>query len=178
MHNTRGNYSVLTGTGSFWQESCRQGWNEFSRKFTKRASWRRSRTCRLKEPSSDRCSACLSALPFSWRHKQEGALCQEEQDSAGRCRDPGYFPPEGRPPPQIILQPLGPPSRLAWRCHPDGGAGNHPRTEHGQEVSQEKRGANADSQVGCMADPASLSQGHAGDSCPGKRVFQVLERGD
>ncbi|CAK7300779.1 hypothetical protein VULLAG_LOCUS8540 [Vulpes lagopus] len=34
MHNTRGNYSVLPGNGSSWQEGCRRGWKEFSRKFT------------------------------------------------------------------------------------------------------------------------------------------------
>lgn len=59
------------------------------------------------------------------------------------------------------------------------GTRNHPKTKHGQEVSQEKREQRQIGlQTGCMAfasyaDPASSSQVHAGEMCPAGWHFEM-----
>lgn len=62
-------------------------------------------------------------------------------------------------------------------------ARSHPKTKHDQGVSQEKREQRQISlQTGGVAftsctDPASFSQLHAEEVCPGERRVEVLERG-
>lgn len=99
-------------------------------------------------------------------------------------RDLGCFRPGRKPPSLVTRQPLGLPSFLAWRCHPDGvGARSHPKAkyEQGGESGKEER-RQISLQTGGMiftscTDPASLSHLHAGQRCPGDRSFEVLERG-
>lgn len=104
MYNTRGNYSALPGTGSSWQEGRRQGWKEFSRKFSDKARWRRNRTCCLDQPSPTRRSSCPSVSPFSGRTRGGGGVGVL---SWWKERDLGGCWPAQKPPSLVTLRPLG-----------------------------------------------------------------------
>lgn len=60
-------------------------------------------------------------------------------------RDLGCFRPGRKPPSLVTRQPLGLPSFLAWRCHPDGvGARSHPKAKYEQGGESGKEGVKAD----------------------------------
>lgn len=126
MHNTRGNYSVLPGTGSSWQESCRQGWKEFSGKFTKSQMEKEQNL--LSGPAiakqTERLSICVTLLLEDMRRRWHGG---RRRLSWLTEKDLGCFRPVWKPPSLVTLQPRELPSFLAWRCQPDGVPGTIPR---------------------------------------------------
>lgn len=86
MHNMRGNYSVLPGTGSSWQESCPQGWKEFSREFTTEARWRKKELAVwICHPRTDRTCVCLH-FPYPGGSEEEAASEEEALAVMGRDR--------------------------------------------------------------------------------------------
>lgn len=178
----RGNYPVLPGNRASRQGGCTQAWKQFCRKFTENQMEKEQNLLSGPAiPQTDRVRVHL-CYPSPGGHEEEVAWWEEGTQLADGKRS-ALLPACG----EASISGNSTASEAAFfpglEMPARWGTRSHPKTKYDQGVSQGKREQRRISlQTGdmvftCCTDPASFSQSHPGERCPGERRREVLEGG-